>query len=1169
MSGDAALRLLHLRVRRTPGILDGFAIDELSDRINIVYGPNASGKTSTARAIEAVLWPEGGTDEALGVSADYQYGERRYHVDLDAGRVSAQCDGAETQPPRLPVPALRSRYRLALHDLIVEDDAGFAREIVTQSAGGYDLRAAADACHFRGKPSSASKESKAVSAAQSQLKAAREAQVRLQAEARSLQDLESERDAAREARAREAVLALAVKHATLVASAERASAALSAFPAALEALQGDEHEELRALRNTLRDAERDTNAATKAIEDAEARMAALLPAGPPDGALLSTLRETDSLATQLDQATREHERRLADAEAQRDKARRLIGSTVSDEQLARIDSVAVGELAGFAGEVERVGAELTVADTELRHAGDGAVPRDLDVLRDGIRSLERWLSETAGDPRLDRLTSACMWVATALSILAYGVLAVRWHWAFAIGIVLAVVAGAIGARIGRSAGAREHRQAEYRRLDLPQPEAWATTRVQSLLDDLRRRLVDGLIAQQRAVWHREVAQRRNDIAARVHELDERRAPLVDRFGIAPDMQMPWLSWLVDRIAPWQDAVQLVAGASADVQRSRAQRNAAIASIADHLVAFGYSRPSSAVDVTAARTDLERRAQEYASIAHQQRSDRQRLDDLRHRHRDLEQECAEIFERAGVTSGDDRDVEVLCSQATDYVAAREGCRAAERDRDTCRRELETAPGFSPALLDRSLDDLERSRADASEQAARLEAITEEVTALRTRIEQAKAGHDAEDALAALAQADADLATARERDLRAMVGDLIVRHVQTVTRDTHRPEVFQRSRALFAEITRGRYELTVTEGEQPAFRAIDRETGLGQSLEELSNATRVQLLLAVRVAFVETQEQGMRLPLLLDEVLGTSDDTRAQAIIDAVITLAEQGRQIFYFTAQRGEVGKWKAALAQRGRECHVIDLGTVRRIEAHAGGEIEIAPVELARLPEPDGCTHEQYGAMLGVPAIRVGVTPVSRTPLWYLIDDTRALHHLRSLGISTWGALENLMGNGGSRYLADFPHQYERAAAMARALGALHEAARVGHGKPVDRAVLVESNAVSARQMEKVVAVLGACGGRANQLIEALEQGKVPGFRQNKREALRAYLEQHEYLDERPVRSPEEIQSAVLGAIANDVASGTVSPAVITELHHRIALRAKPLASAPGTPRNRAGVVQS
>src|SRR5690606_37194719 len=113
--------------------------------------------------------------------------------------------------------------------------------------------------------------------------------------------------------------------------------------------------------------------------------------------------------------------------------------------------------------------------------------------------------------------------------------------------------------------------------------------------------------------------------------------------------------------------------------------------------------------------------------------------------------------------------------------------------------------------------------------------------------------------------------------------------------------------------GRYELRLDQQDEPEFTAFDEVDRLERRLEELSSGTRVQLLLAVRVAFVEQQEQGVMLPLLLDEVLGNSDDERARAIMAAAVELAREGRQVFYFTAQADEVVRWGALAAERSAD----------------------------------------------------------------------------------------------------------------------------------------------------------------------------------------------------------------------------------------------------------------
>ena len=69
------------------------------------------------------------------------------------------------------------------------------------------------------------------------------------------------------------------------------------------------------------------------------------------------------------------------------------------------------------------------------------------------------------------------------------------------------------------------------------------------------------------------------------------------------------------------------------------------------------------------------------------------------------------------------------------------------------------------------------------------------------------------------------------------------------------------------------IKVDTGSKPL--ALDNEEQRERTLDELSSGTRLQLLLAVRVAFVEQQERGPMLPLILDETLGNSDEHRARA------------------------------------------------------------------------------------------------------------------------------------------------------------------------------------------------------------------------------------------------------------------------------------------------------
>jgi uncharacterized protein YhaN len=71
-----------------------------------------------------------------------------------------------------------------------------------------------------------------------------------------------------------------------------------------------------------------------------------------------------------------------------------------------------------------------------------------------------------------------------------------------------------------------------------------------------------------------------------------------------------------------------------------------------------------------------------------------------------------------------------------------------------------------------------------------------------------------------------------------------------------------------------------------------------IEQLSRATRHQVFLALRLALLDTLwEQGLRAPLVLDDVLALYDDDRAQAAVQLLCDWAQQGRQVVVFTCHR--------------------------------------------------------------------------------------------------------------------------------------------------------------------------------------------------------------------------------------------------------------------------------
>src|SRR5690606_17967013 len=124
----SGLRFRRVGIRRMLAIAEPLELRDLAGGGNLVFGPNASGKTTTARALEARLGPRAADREATSLEALAETGNDRWYVRIDAGLIEYQQNGVPAAS--LPTAPLenRDRYRLWLPDLLRADDSDFAKK---------------------------------------------------------------------------------------------------------------------------------------------------------------------------------------------------------------------------------------------------------------------------------------------------------------------------------------------------------------------------------------------------------------------------------------------------------------------------------------------------------------------------------------------------------------------------------------------------------------------------------------------------------------------------------------------------------------------------------------------------------------------------------------------------------------------------------------------------------------------------------------------------------------------------------------------------------------------------------------------------------------------------------------------------------------------------------
>jgi len=1135
---DDALLVDEVDVIRAPGFdIGGFPVEDLSPGINIVHGPNASGKTTLARSMQWLLWPDEASDRS-SLSGQLSLNGESWRVDVDPGRVRYQRDGQDANGPNLPPADQRDRYHLALHDLLQQDTRNetFAKTIKRESAGGYDLEAAYEALDFS--ESASDRRLKVVSEAEQALEDWREAKAEvrdLREEQNRLSSLRRELEEAKDARERVNLLDQAIEYAEAKRELEAAQAKVDEFSDILSDLSGDEADDVEEIESRIEDCEEKKEDAEDTLTEAEDQLddADL----PDDGVQSSTIDRLKELRDEYDSLTdtkQQHEANLSDAETQREKALSDIPLGIDEDDLVELDPDVWEEVSEFARKAEEVRAEREIqSEVERWLDGDGGLDTDESTVERASKALENWL---ASSPAEEDDGDETFWVAITSAVLlavAGGLLGVFVHPALFVFDLIAAGIAWYGYRSRNQTETNDpratHRET-FEGLSIDGPVSWSEPDVRERLNELYDEIAAHRVANQREQIRDTLSTDADELESKERALDEHRAELRDRLGVAPDTTDVQILVIVKGILRWQESHDCVLGLRDKIETVDSQIESVREELRDELAEYGYDEVSDVSQATTHIRDLEERKSTHEAAKESIERANSTIEEAEGAISDLETECEEIFDKANLSPGDNDRLRELCDQVGDYEDAVKERDAAEHLVEKEEADLEDYPNYEPELKERSAPDLRQEKRALEETAEDYDDLSSEITTIETKIDEAKRSNEVEEALAEKERALNAVADQLEDDYDSMVGHVLTEHVRESTHETSRPEVFQRAGDILARITKGQYRLDIDE-EANTFRAYDTVKDRGYALDELSSATRLQVLLAVRVAFVEQQEQGMQLPLILDETLANTDDGKAEVIIESMIELAREGRQVFYFTAQGDEVARWLAALEDREEVDHaVVDLADVRDADGHVDvPDLDDIADHPPAPPEPDGHDHESYRAELDVPEFdpRQGA---GNAHLWYVIEDLNLLYRLLDLGIERWGQLENLLERTDGSVVSDNSDVLERIERNGEALKAFVRAWQKGRGERVDRQALRDSGAVSENFIDDVTELAEKSNGDAEKIIAGLRNGEVDGFWEDKKDELEQYFEENGYIEPIDPLEPEEVRARVTQAfLANDV----------------------------------------
>lgn len=1108
------MKLERLEIRSLPGLDEPVTIRFEPDAINFITGPNASGKSSIVRAVRALLYPETspGFRHIRGL---WRLDGHRLEGERHGEQVSWRENGEAAPPPRLPGSESIGAYLISSEDLarLGETEAHISSQIRMLLAGGYDLDAVVDSPPLA-RPARPQKRARELADARQAIEDKQAEYEAFRNELDTLEELQRELDATGDAtgrlRACEDALALAD---AIAARTALENTLIEEFPGGMDRLRGDELSRLDQIDEQIAGRNKDLTLTREALESAEEKLAATGNIEPQQlEAVQSQLADRRDELAELERRIDQHAGALEQAVHEREAAARRLGSQRPSDQ----PELAVEDLQQLERQVDRVLDErekVRALTTELARLhvprAEAAVP--VAQIKQAREALTEWLEYCRLSP-----LEGVLWSGLTLAAVLAGwrLLGPRDLDPFGELILLVLIAiGVPATLLGRFVMRyRDLGQARTRFLatEIEPPLGWSEEEVETRLERLDRELESATHRQAQHDRANELRERLNEERGRLEHARGRLQQQAEELGLDGEVRietgfMLWARHLHD----WQRASAQLERHRQALEQTRSAHAAARKQAIELLSRHGFEKREavSSRDVSDVVHQLAPRMRTNAELYNEVQALRNRVDELEADLAMLRERHDSVFEQAGLHAGD-RDT--LVKRIEQFEEWRQ-LEQQRRDRSMEVARLEKILGSEKALLaearEQKRDALSARREKLAELAARRDELNRRIATIHTRHDELGRRRELQTLTGAYERQRQMLEDDFDAHMLSAAGRALIEDVRVAHQTDNEPAALRQAARWFDRFTRHRYRLRFR-GER--FEAFDNRSERTLGLTELSTATRAQLLLALRLAWIESAERNREpLPVFMDEVLTTSDPDRYRQVVESVQDIAAGGRQMFYLTAQRDEAAAW-AAWVDDGPQPHTVDMADVRREQ--------VEPLTLSMptaerrerdVPEPGDETAEEWARKAGIG----GIDPWSgtgRIGVFHLLHDDLALAaRLMRLELGRVGELRAFLEHDDPDGLLE-TEERERLERRCRAASAILDDWRSRHHRPVDAAALSAFGQITDTFMPRVLELAEETGGHPIELIEGLKRGQVSRFRSDTTEALERWLADNGYIARRP-----------------------------------------------------------
>jgi uncharacterized protein YhaN len=1116
------MRLEKLEIRLLPGIDTPFTLEGTSPQVNLVTGPNAVGKSSLIRALRLLFGEKTDRSGAISVSADFRGKDALWTVHRNGSDIVWERDGVSAEKPPLPEVNQLSAYWLSLEDLIQADQpqADLIAELRRELSGGYDVIALREDRAFSvGKQHGKKEEAELRDARKRMREVVADYEV-LQKQEKTLPTLEKKIASAKKSSENAKLLKNALQLLEYGQTIHDLELKLAGYSPHMDSLRGDERELLSGLENRKANLLTRLDSASSKVETAQKELweTALADKQP-------ARKDMDSCRLKLDK-TRELSAEILHRKEALEKAqaaKKLAQARLGDEDgIPQLDPDSISGAEKLAGEIQIAQQSVQLLEDELEECVDPPDPEEIDRTHQAGLALRSWLASSSARPvRVRWAIGIAFIVCTVMMILA----ALARAWPLFWGEFIAFFA-LVWVLLESSLDRRMKHEQKFEEFNLRGPEIWDESGVENSLREIDARIAALRTLESQAEDAGKLRKKRDKMLRRLTDLKARRAELAEKLGFDPGLTVAAFSNFILLAGKHQEACIEIEALEKALERLEGQCAESALSAHDFLAEWGAAPgPDYTLENLQAYFEDLRRRRENALQAVRERQDAEKeIEGIENAIEEVNSGIVKLFETARLEQGDSLEL----NRRLDELDAWKKLKKKHGDyvvlRNDKKQSLENKKGLMARIEDGDEEGLRLELENELEAAAGLEALQAERTRVQTLLNKAGANRDLEKARARVDMAASALEEKYEQARFADIGNMLLDAANEEYQSVHEPGVLKYARELFQSFTRHQFDMEF-DSKTNRFRGRDLAQERSLEMSELSSATRMQLLLATRIARARQMEGAETLPMFLDESLTSSDEQRFGQVAESLEKIAaEEDRQVFYMGARRHEADLWEQMTQNRP---HHIDLAEVR----FGAGQAEPSDFQLRSsdpLPSPAKHSAESYAALLRVPPVNPR-QPAGRIHLFHLLrDDLNLLHSLmQDCLLVSLGPLEAALRDTAAVNISPDPAVRERLDARCSIAKSWVELWRQGRGKLVDRSVLERasvnrSGIISDNFIDEVTALANKVHGVAESLITALENREVVGFLTRKTEDLKRYFEDEGYIDQQETLTMEEREQKIL-----------------------------------------------